>query len=80
MSLTMRKVLAALAWRPRVGRLARTLLAACGMGLSTWLAKALGAPLSVLVLVACATYPALLLAVGALTREQLRAVMRREPI
>ena len=58
----------------------RTLLAACGMGLATWLAKSLGAPLSVLVLVACTVYPALLLAVGALTREQLRSVLRKEPI
>ena len=80
MSLTMRKVLGALELRPRVGRLLRTLLAACGMGLATWLAKNLGASLWVLVLVACTVYPALLLAVGALTREQLRSVLRKEPI
>ena len=80
MSLTMRKVLGALALRPRFGRLARTLLAACGMGLATWLAKGLGAPLWVLVLVAGSVYPALLFAVGALTREQLRAILRKEPI
>jgi O-antigen/teichoic acid export membrane protein len=80
MSLTMRSVLGELAMTPRVGRLARTLVAALGMGLLTWLAKSLGAPLLGLIAVAALTYPALLLLLGALTFAQARAIMRKEPL
>jgi O-antigen/teichoic acid export membrane protein len=80
MSLTMRAVLGELAMRPRVGRFARILAAALGMGLCCWLAASLGAPLAALLAVAALSYPALLLAVGALTPAQLRGLLRREPL
>lgn len=80
MSLTMRSVLMELAMRPRLGRLARTLVAASGMGLLTWLARNLGAPLLGLIAVAALTYPALLFSLRALTPAELRAILRREPL
>jgi O-antigen/teichoic acid export membrane protein len=80
MSLTMRSVLGELAMTPRLGRLVRTLVAALGMGLLTWLAKDLGAPLLGLVTVAALTYPALLFSLGALSSTEVRAVLRKEPL
>ncbi|HEY3827690.1 MAG TPA: flippase [Solirubrobacteraceae bacterium] len=80
MSLTMRAVLRRLEMTPRFGRLLRTLAAAAAMGAVTWLARAAGTPLFGLVLVAAASYPALLFALRALTPAQLRAVLRREPL
>jgi O-antigen/teichoic acid export membrane protein len=80
MSLTMRSVLRELALTPRLGRLARTLVAALGMGLLTWLAKSLGAPLLGLLVVAALTYPALLFSLGALSSAEVRAVLRKEPL
>ncbi len=80
MSLTMRSVLRELAMTPRMSRFARTLAAALAMGLLTWLAKGLGAPLFGLVIVAALTYPMLLLLLGALTPGQLRALLRKEPL
>lgn len=80
MSLTMRSVLGELAMTPRLGRLTRTLVAALGMGLLTWLAKSLGAPLLGLIAVAALTYPALLFLLGALTLAQARAILRKEPL
>jgi O-antigen/teichoic acid export membrane protein len=80
MTLTMRSVLAELAMTPRLGRLARTLAAALGMGVLTWLAKSLGAPLGGLVAVAALSYPALLFGLRALTSEEVRSVLRKEPL
>jgi O-antigen/teichoic acid export membrane protein len=80
MSLTMRSVLAELAMTPRVGRLARTLVAALAMGALTWVARGLGVPLWGLVTLAALTYPALLFGLGALTAAQVRAVLRKEPL
>jgi O-antigen/teichoic acid export membrane protein len=80
MSLTMRTVLGELALTPRLGRLARTLVAALGMGLLTWLAKGLGAPLLGLAAVAALTYPTLLFALGALSPAEVRVVLRKEPL
>ncbi len=80
MSLTMRSVLAELAMTPRLGRLVRTLAAALGMGLLTWLAKSLGAPLLGLIAVAVLTYPTLLFLLRALTPAELRAILRKEPL
>jgi O-antigen/teichoic acid export membrane protein len=80
MSLTMRDVLGRLAMTPRLGRLGRTLVAALGMGALTWLARSLGAPLLGLFAVAALSYPALLFGLGALTPEELRSVLRKEPL
>jgi O-antigen/teichoic acid export membrane protein len=80
MSLTMRSVLRGLEMRPRLSRLARTLVAAAGMGALCWLAKSLGAGLLLLVATAVLSYPALLLALRTLSYDELRAVIRREPI
>jgi O-antigen/teichoic acid export membrane protein len=80
MSLTMHSVLRKLAMTPRVVRLARTLVAATGMGLLTWLAQGLGAPLLGLLAVAALTYPALLLSLRALSVAEVRAVLRKEPL
>jgi O-antigen/teichoic acid export membrane protein len=80
MSLTMRSVLRELAMTPRLGRLARTLAAALGMGLLTWLAKSLGVPLPGLVAIAALSYPTLLFGLGALTSAEVRAILRKEPL
>lgn len=80
MSLTMRSVLRELAMSPRPGRLARTLAAAVGMGVLCWLAKSFGAPLLGLLAIAALTYPTLLYLLGALTFEEVRAVLRKEPL
>jgi O-antigen/teichoic acid export membrane protein len=80
MSLTMRSVLGKLAMTPRLGRLARTLAAALGMGALTWLAKSLGVTLLGLVAVAALSYPALLFGLGALSAEEVRSVLRKEPL
>jgi O-antigen/teichoic acid export membrane protein len=80
MSLTMRSVLRALAMTPRLGRLARTLVAALGMGALIWLAKSLGAPLPGLIAIAALAYPTLLFLLSALTPAELRAVLRKEPL
>ena len=78
MSLTMRQVLRRLAMRPRLGRLLRTLVAALAMGLLTWLARSAGTPLYGLVAVAALSYPALLLALRALSVGEVRAAFRRD--
>jgi O-antigen/teichoic acid export membrane protein len=80
MSLTMRAVLTELGMTPRLGRLARTLVAALGMGAFAWLAKSLGVPLLGLLAIASLTYPALLFLLGALTSEEVRAVLRKETL
>lgn len=80
MSLTMRCVLAELAMTPRLGRLARTLVAALAMGLLTWLAKSLGVPLLGLIAVAAFAYPAPLFLLRALTPAELRAILRKKPL
>jgi O-antigen/teichoic acid export membrane protein len=60
------------------GRLGRTLAAAVLLGGALAVANALGAPFVALVVLACAVYPALLFALGAITVADLRVVLRRE--
>ncbi len=80
MSLTMRSVLHQLAMTPRFGRLLRTLIAALVMGVLTWLAQRAGVPLYGLVAVAALSYAALLLSLRVLTLEEVRAVLRKDPL
>lgn len=80
MSLSMREVLRALAIRPRAQRFARVLAAALAMGALVGLARAAGSPLGALAAIAALSYPLALLAVRALTREELVSVLRREPL
>jgi O-antigen/teichoic acid export membrane protein len=80
MSLSMRRVLQVLQMRPRLNRLARTLLAASAMGLAVWLARAVGVPLGGLVAVAAISYLPALMILRVLTREELLSVLRKEPL
>lgn len=80
MSLTMRTSLRALDMRPRVGRLARTLLAALAMGVALWVAREAHVPLAGLVAVAGISYGAALMVLRVLTPGELRAVLRKEPL
>jgi O-antigen/teichoic acid export membrane protein len=79
MSLSMRMVLKGLAMRPQLGRFAKMLAAAVFMGLSTWLVRLAGMPLSVLVLVAAITYLPSLLALKAISLTELRQLLARKP-
>lgn len=80
MSLSMREVLLALGMRPRLQRFARVLAAAVAMGVLVTLARAAGAPLGVLAAIAAVSYALGLMLSRALTRDELRSVMRREPL
>jgi len=62
---------------PRPGRIARTLAAAALLFAGLSVLRLIGAPLAALVAVACALYPVLLLALGALALEDIRIVLRR---
>jgi O-antigen/teichoic acid export membrane protein len=62
---------------PRLGRIARTLLAAALLFAALDILSLLGAPLAVLVVAACVLYPALLLGLGALAREDIQIVLKR---
>jgi O-antigen/teichoic acid export membrane protein len=79
-SLTMRRVLSTIEMAPRWGRLVRTLAAAVAMGALIWAARRAGLPLAGLVAIAAVTYPAFLLAVGALSPADLRALRAKEPV
>ncbi len=79
MSLSMRRVLQMLEMRPRLNRLARTLLAASAMGLAVWLARAVGVPLGGLVAVAAISYLPALMLLGVLTREELVSCYAKNP-
>jgi O-antigen/teichoic acid export membrane protein len=63
--------------RPHLGRLWRTAVAATLLGLVVGGLRLAGAPVGVLIAAACAGYPALLLALGALTLDDVRLVLRR---
>jgi O-antigen/teichoic acid export membrane protein len=62
---------------PKPGRITRTVLAAALLFGALSALSLLGASLAVLVLVACALYPALLLGLGALAREDIEIVLKR---
>jgi O-antigen/teichoic acid export membrane protein len=79
MSLSMRRVLLGLRLRPRLGRLARVLFCALVMGLAVWLARVAGVPFAGLAAVAAITYPAFLALLGVLRRDELVAMLRRQP-
>jgi O-antigen/teichoic acid export membrane protein len=63
---------------PRLGRIGRTLLAALLLAGGLDLLKLASAPLAVLVLVACVSYPALLFGLRAVSLEDVRVLLRRE--
>jgi O-antigen/teichoic acid export membrane protein len=65
---------------PRPGRLTNTAIAAALLFAALTVLRLIGAPLAVLVVAACALYPALLLALGALTRADVEMVLRRRSI
>lgn len=76
MSLTMRKVLISLEMRPRLGRLARTFIAALAMGLVVWWARVFGVPLGGLVVFAAISYGLSLLLLGLLRLGEMRAMLQ----
>jgi len=80
MSMSMRRVLRALQMRPRLQRLARVLLCALAMGLAVWLARTAGVPLGGLVAIAAVTYLPGLMLLGVLSLDELRSVLRKEPL
>jgi O-antigen/teichoic acid export membrane protein len=63
--------------RPKLGRVGRTAGCAILLAGELALAKALGAPLWALIALSCVSYPALLLALGAMTIEDILTVLRR---
>jgi O-antigen/teichoic acid export membrane protein len=65
---------------PSPGRLGRTLLAAVLMAAGLDVIRLLGAPLALLVVAACVTYPTLLFGLRALTLDELRILLRREAL
>ena len=75
--LTLRAVFAAIELKLRFARFGRIALAAAGMALAVWALRSAGAPLSVLVLAAAVTYPALLLTLRALAPAELMSLLRR---
>jgi O-antigen/teichoic acid export membrane protein len=64
---------------PKPGRMGRTVLAAVVLGGGLLALKLLGAPLVVLVAMAGVSYPALLFGLGAVSIDDVRLVLRREP-
>ncbi|HEX3692046.1 MAG TPA: flippase [Solirubrobacteraceae bacterium] len=80
MTLSMRAVLRALRMRPQVARLLRTLAAAGGMGVLTWLARLAGVPLAGLVAIAALTYVPCLFLLRALSVSEIVAVLKKDPV
>ena len=66
--------------RFNVDRLVRITLAAAALVLALEAARAIGAPLAALALVAAAAYPVLLIALRALRVDELTALIRRRPV
>jgi O-antigen/teichoic acid export membrane protein len=77
-TLALRAVFRAIGMRPSPGKAVRILAAVVAMGLILLALHSAGAGLVWLVLAALATYPALLLGVGALTRSDIAVLLRRE--
>jgi O-antigen/teichoic acid export membrane protein len=75
--LTLRAVFHEISLRPGYARFLRVGLAAAAMGLAVWALKMAGAPLTVLVIAAAATYPAALLGLRAISPAELRTLLRR---
>lgn len=65
---------------PQPGRIVRTALAAAVLFGALEAVRALGAPLAVLIAAACVLYPALLLGLGALGREDIQVVLKRSEV
>jgi O-antigen/teichoic acid export membrane protein len=63
--------------RPRVGRLARTALAALLMGIGLALLRLASAPLAALIAFACVAYPALLFSMRVLGADDIRVLIKR---
>jgi O-antigen/teichoic acid export membrane protein len=78
-SLSARAVLRKIEFVPSVNRIGRAAAAALGMGLLIWALRSAGAPLGVLAATAVVAYPLLLLALRAVQREEIVAVLRRNP-
>ena len=64
---------------PKPGRIGRTAVAAVLLGGALGTARLAGAGLPILIPAACVLYPALLFALGALSAEDVRVVLRRAP-
>jgi hypothetical protein len=75
----LRAVLRRIDLRPSLGRLLRVALAAMASGAAVALSRFAGVSLGGLVAVMIVTYPAALLASGALDVAELRAVLSRHP-
>jgi O-antigen/teichoic acid export membrane protein len=63
--------------RPRVGRLARTALAALLMGIGLALLRLASAPLAALIAFACVAYPTLLFSMRVLGADDIRVLIKR---
>jgi O-antigen/teichoic acid export membrane protein len=66
--------------RPPLGRIGRTVAAALLTGGALEAAQVAGAPLAALLAAGCVGYPALLFGLGALDREHVRVLLRREAL
>ena len=77
-TLALRAVFRTIEMTPKVNKFIRIIAAATAMGLVVWGLMAAGAPLSVLVVAAAATYPPLLFVLRAMTPADLGVLLRRE--
>jgi O-antigen/teichoic acid export membrane protein len=80
MFLMTRSILTRLEMRPRLDRMARTLLAATVMSLITWIARDQGAPLGGLVAIAGISYLLAVTLLRVLSISEVKAVLRKEPL
>jgi O-antigen/teichoic acid export membrane protein len=76
-SLSLHAVVRELEMKVRFRRFLRIAAASAGMGLAVWALRSAGAPLSVLVLGAAASYPVMLLTLRALDPQELVTLLRR---
>jgi O-antigen/teichoic acid export membrane protein len=77
--LALRAVLDEMDFRPGVGRIVRSAVAAAGMGALVFGLREAGVPLGVLVAAAAVAYPGFALAVRAFEPRELLALVRRQP-
>ncbi|HEX2016752.1 MAG TPA: hypothetical protein VGN69_08665, partial [Solirubrobacteraceae bacterium] len=78
MGLAGRAVLSALGLRPRLGRIARAVVAATAMGALVGALRGAGAPIGLLMAAAAVSYPLLALIAGAVSLSELRSLMARQ--